>query len=54
MKMCIKHLSETKDFQQTLPISEKEEKEQGYIELVVKYFVLKYASFSTVGGGRHR
>ncbi|MGN8782497.1 DUF262 domain-containing protein [Acidaminococcus fermentans] len=44
----LKHLSETKDFQQTLPISEKEEKEQGYIELVVKYFVLKYASFSTV------
>ena len=43
-----KELSEMNVFQQTLPLSEKEEKEQGYIELVVKYFVLKYASLTNV------
>lgn len=43
-----KKLSEMNVFQQTLPLSEKEEKEQGYIELVVKYFVLKYASLTNV------
>lgn len=43
-----KRLSEMNIFRQTLPLSEKDEKEQGYIELVVKYFVLKYASLTDV------
>lgn len=43
-----KELSMIDDFQETLPISEKDEKEQGYIELVVKYFVLKYGSLEGV------
>lgn len=36
-----KELSDNKDFQNTLPLSEKDVEEQGYLELVVKYFVLR-------------
>lgn len=36
-----KELSENKDFQNSLPLSEKDVEEQGYLELVVKYFVLR-------------
>ena len=43
-----KELSEDNVFHQALPLTEKDEKEQGYIELVVKYFVLKYSSLSEV------
>lgn len=43
-----KDLSEENVFHQALPLTEKDEKEQGYIELVVKYFVLKYSSLSEV------
>lgn len=43
-----KELSEENVFRQALPLTEKDEKEQGYIELVVKYFVLKYSSLSEV------
>ena len=45
---AFKQLSEEEVFHQTLPLTEKDEKEQGYIELVVKYFVLKYSSLSNV------
>lgn len=36
-----KELSENVDFQGSLPLSEKDIDEQGYLELVVKYFVLR-------------
>lgn len=40
-----KMLSENEDFRNAVPISEKDADEQGYIELVVKYFVLRYSKF---------
>lgn len=40
-----KKLSENEDFRNAVPISEKDADEQGYIELVVKYFVLRYSAF---------
>lgn len=40
-----KILSENEDFRNAVPISEKDADEQGYIELVVKYFVLRYSAF---------
>lgn len=40
-----KRLSEDESFRNAVPISEKDADEQGYIELVVKYFVLMYSSF---------
>lgn len=40
-----KMLSENEDFRNAVPISEKDADEQGYIELVVKYFVLRYSEF---------
>lgn len=40
-----KTLSENEDFRSAIPISEKDADEQGYIELVVKYFVLRYSEF---------
>ena len=40
-----KMLSENEDFRNAVPISEKDADEQGYIELVVKYFVLRYSAF---------
>lgn len=45
---AFKQLSEEIVFHQAVPLTEKDEKEQGYIELVVKYFVLKYSSLSDV------
>ena len=38
-------LSNYENFRKALPISEKDAEEQGYLELVVKYFVLRYSSF---------
>lgn len=40
-----KTLSENEAFRNAVPISEKDADEQGYIELVVKYFVLRYSEF---------
>ena len=40
-----KTLSENENFRNAVPISEKDADEQGYIELVVKYFVLRYSKF---------
>lgn len=40
-----KTLSENETFRNAVPISEKDADEQGYIELVVKYFVLRYSEF---------
>lgn len=40
-----KKLSENEEFRNAVPISEKDADEQGYIELVVKYFVLRYSDF---------
>lgn len=40
-----KTLSENEDFRNAVPISEKDADEQGYIELIVKYFVLRYSTF---------
>src|SRR5699024_11003069 len=33
------------NFQSAVPISEKDADEQGYMELVTKYFVLRYSQF---------
>lgn len=41
-----KDLSEYENFRKALPISEKDIEEQGYLELIVKYMVLRYSSFS--------
>lgn len=41
-----KKLSEDEYFRNAIPISEKDADEQGYIELVVKYFVLRYSVFN--------
>ena len=40
-----KKLSEYEYFRNSIPISEKDADEQGYIELVVKYFILRYSEF---------
>lgn len=40
-----KALSEYENFRRSLPISEKDIEEQGYLELVVKYMVLRYSEF---------
>lgn len=42
----IKRYSEYENFKKALPISEKDTEEQGYLELVVKYFVLRYSDFA--------
>lgn len=39
----MKDLSRYENFMKALPISEKDVDEQGYLELVVKYFVLRYS-----------
>ena len=39
----MKELSRYDNFVKALPISEKDEEEQGYMELVVKYFVLRFS-----------
>lgn len=41
-----KELSKNEDFRNAVPISEKDADEQGYLELVVKYFVLRYSAFN--------
>lgn len=41
-----KCLSEYDNFRKSLPISEKDIEEQGYLELIIKYMVLRYSSFS--------
>ena len=43
-----KKLSEYEYFRNSIPISEKDADEQGYIELVVKYFILRYSEFDVV------
>lgn len=42
----IKEYSEYPNFIKALPISEKDTEEQGYLELVVKYIVLRYSTFN--------
>ena len=42
----LKDMSKYQNFINTLPISEKDSEEQGYLELIVKYFVLRYSSFN--------
>ncbi|MCD8020643.1 MAG: DUF262 domain-containing protein [Clostridiales bacterium] len=41
----LRKLSRNVDFQNAVPISEKDVDEQGYMELVTKYFVLRYSNF---------
>ncbi len=41
----LKKLSEVENFMNAVPISEKDAEEQGYLELVVKYFILMYSDF---------
>ena len=41
----LKEMSKDSIFQKSVPISEKEAEEQGYTELVVKFFILKYSKF---------
>ena len=40
-----RELSKYQNFINAVPISEKDSDEQGYLELVVKYFVLRYSKF---------
>lgn len=40
-----KQLSQYNNFRKALPISEKDNDEQGYMELVIKYFVLRFSGF---------
>lgn len=42
----LKEMSEYENFRRAIPISEKEIEEQGYLELVVKYFVLRYSQLN--------
>lgn len=42
----IKKLSEYDNFRKAIPISEKDMEEQGYIEFVVKYMVLRYSEWN--------
>jgi len=41
----LKDLSQYDNFMNAAPISEKDSEEQGYLELVVKYMVLRYSKF---------
>ncbi len=41
-----KELSEYSAFRNSLPLSEKDVEEQGYLELVVKYFVLRFSKMN--------
>ena len=41
----MREMSRYQNFINAVPISEKDADEQGYIELVVKYFVLRYSAF---------
>lgn len=41
----LKNFSDIECFKSVLPISEKDTEEQGYMELVVKYIVLRYSKF---------
>lgn len=41
----LRDLSKYQNFVKAVPISEKDTDEQGYLELVVKYFVLRYSKF---------
>lgn len=41
----LKDLSSYEPFTKAVPISEKDSEEQGYLELVVKYMVLRYSKF---------
>lgn len=41
----LKRYSEYENFRKALPISEKDVEEQGYLELVVKYIVMRYSAF---------
>lgn len=41
----LKSMSDEPNFIKAIPISEKDVEEQGYLELVVKYFVLRYSKF---------
>ncbi|MBQ6519109.1 MAG: DUF262 domain-containing protein [Anaerolineaceae bacterium] len=42
----LKKMSELEVFRKATPISEKEAEEQGYLELVVKFFILRYSDFN--------
>lgn len=41
----LREMSKYSSFINAVPISEKDSEEQGYLELVVKYFVLRYSNF---------
>ncbi|GLG90285.1 DUF262 domain-containing protein [Drancourtella massiliensis] len=41
----LRDMSHNPNFQSAVPISEKDADEQGYMELVTKYFVLRYSQF---------
>lgn len=41
----LREMSKHANFINAVPISEKDSEEQGYLELVVKYFVLRYSNF---------
>ncbi|MBS6560888.1 MAG: DUF262 domain-containing protein [Clostridiales bacterium] len=41
----LKNMSQYPNFINAVPISEKDSEEQGYLELVVKYFILRYSKF---------
>lgn len=41
----LRDMSKYENFVSAVPISEKDSEEQGYLELVVKYFVLRYSEF---------
>lgn len=41
----LRNMSKYSNFINAVPISEKDSEEQGYLELVVKYFVLRYSKF---------
>lgn len=41
----LRNMSKDANFQDAVPISEKDVDEQGYMELVTKYFVLRYSQF---------
>ena len=41
----LREMSKHSSFINAVPISEKDSEEQGYLELVVKYFVLRYSNF---------
>ncbi len=41
----MRDMSKYENFLNAVPISEKDSEEQGYLELVVKYFILRYSNF---------